>query len=289
MLERMARTLRGLSDGIAGAVSAVYRALGRPGKLLQDLLNGSWLGHSLHAVLTDVVIGAATAALLLDLARVVLGVEGLELATTWVVGLTGLSAIGAILSGLTDFKDTTPSSALRDLAGLHGIVNVVGTVAFAYSFAARLTGAHDPAFWGLLLGYLVISVGSFIGGHVVFKYGYMVNYNAFPKLRKVKDFTPVLAAGELPEETPTKAKLGATAVVLVRRGDVVHALRDTCAHAGGPLSGGQLRGDAIECPWHSSVYRLADGRVVHGPASTTQPSYEARINEGQVELRGPRD
>ena len=76
MLERMARPLRGLSNGIASVMDAVYRPLGGPGKLLQDFLNGSWLGHSLHAVLVDVVIGGATAALFLDILRAFFGVDG---------------------------------------------------------------------------------------------------------------------------------------------------------------------------------------------------------------------
>ena len=163
MLERMARPLRGLSNGIAGATDGTYRVLGGPGRLLQDFLNGSWLGHSLHAVLVDVVIGGATAALLLDVLRVFFSVEGLETATTWVLGLAWLSALGAILSGLTDYKDTAPNSAERDVAGLHGLVNIVATIAFTISLLQRLGGAHDGAFWILLLGYLVVSVGGYIG------------------------------------------------------------------------------------------------------------------------------
>jgi nitrite reductase/ring-hydroxylating ferredoxin subunit/uncharacterized membrane protein len=289
MLERAARPLRGLADGIATAMDAIYRVLGRPGKFLQDFLNGVWLGHSLHAVAVDVVIGAATAAVLLDVLRVVFGVEGLTEATTSIVGLAWLAALGSILTGLTDYKDTTPSSRQRDVAALHGIVNFAGTGGFAYSYMSRLNGAHDAAFWGLLVGYLVIGFGGYVGGHIVFKHGYSVNYNAFAKGRRAKEFTAVLPAADLAEATPTKAMLGGTAVVLVRRGDVVHALRDTCSHAGGPLSEGTLRGEGIECPWHFSVFRLADGRVVHGPATSRQPAYEARISEGQVELRGPSD
>jgi len=60
MLERMALPLRGLSNGIADAVAAVFRALGTPGRFLQDFLNGVWLGHSLDAVLVDVVVGVRT-------------------------------------------------------------------------------------------------------------------------------------------------------------------------------------------------------------------------------------
>ena len=289
MLERLARPLRGLSNGIAGVTDGFYRVLGGPGKLLQDFLNGSWLGHSLHAVLVDVVIGGATAALFLDVLRLFFGVAGLEDAATWVLGLAWLAGIGAILTGLTDYKDTAPNGAERDVAGLHGVINFFGNFGFGVSVIQRFGGDHDLAFWVLLVAYLVISIGSYIGGHVVFKYGYMVNHNAFNRGRRAKEFTPVVAVAEVPEGTPTKITFGTTAVMLVRRGDVVHALKETCSHAGGPLSEGELKGDTITCPWHFSTFRLADGSVVHGPAGSRQVSYRARINGDQVELQGPHD
>lgn len=287
MLERTARPLRGFGNGLANVVRAVFRALGGPGRYLQDFLNGVWLGHSLHAVLVDVVVGAATGALLLDVLRAFFGVEGLETAATWVVGLAWLAGIAAAVSGLTDFKDTSPDSTTRDVAVLHGVVNFVGTGGFAFSTFQRLNDNHDGAFVGLLVGYVLISVGSYIGGHIVFKYGYMVNLNAFSKGKRAKDFTPILPLADLPEAMPTKVMYGATTIVLVRRGEVVHALKETCSHAGGPLSQGELRGDTIQCPWHASVFRLADGAVVHGPATSRQVSYRARINGDQVEIQGP--
>ena len=289
MLERLSRPGRGFGNGTARVVDAIYRALGRPGKLLQDLMNGSWLGHSLHAVLVDVVVGGATAALLLDVLRVFFAVDGLETATAWVVGLAWLAGIGAILTGLTDFKDTAPDSAERDVTITHGLINFVGNGGFAYSLSLRASGSHDAAFWVLLVSYLLISIGAYIGGHVVFKYGYMVNHNAFDRGRRAKDFKPVVALSELPEEKPTKVTFGTTAVMLVRRGEVVHALKETCSHAGGPLSEGELKGDTITCPWHFSTFRITDGSVVHGPATSRQVSYRARINAGQVELQGPHD
>ena len=289
MLERMALPLRGFANGLANVMAAIFRVLGRPGRLLQDLLNGSWLGHSLHAVLVDIVIGGATVVLLFDVLRVFFGVEGLTLASTWALGLVVLSAVGSIFSGLTDFKDTPPSHAERDVAVLHGLVNIVATAFVAVSFVQRLGGAHDLAFWLLLIGYGVVSVGGYIGGHIVFKHGYMVNFNAFSKGKRAKEFTAVAPVADVPEATPTKVMLGSPAVMLVRRGEVVHALKDTCSHAGGPLSGGELKGDTITCPWHASTFRLADGSVVHGPASSRQVSYAARINGDQVELQGPRD
>lgn len=289
MLERLARPFRGFGNGTANVMDTIFGALGGFGRLLRDFLNGTWLGHSLHAVLVDVVVGAATAALLLDLLRVVFGVDGLEVATTWVVGLAALAGIGALLTGLTDFKDTAPSSTERDITIFHGLTNIVGLGGFVFSTFARINGNHDAAFWGLLIGYLIISVGSYVGGHVVYKYGYAVNHNAFSRGKRAKEYTAVMPVAMLPENVPTKATFGSTALMLVRRGDVVHALKETCSHAGGPLSEGELGDGTIQCPWHGSVFRTSDGSVVHGPATSRQVSYRARINEDQVEVQGPHD
>lgn len=289
MLERTARPLRGIGNLLADGTRAAFRVLGNPGRLLQDLLNGTWLGHSLHAVLVDVVVGAATAALLLDLLRVVFAVEGLETATTWIIGLVALSALGAILTGLTDFKDTSQDTRLRDLVTLHGLVNLLGSVGLLVAFLQRLGDAFDAAFWVFLVSYVVLSTGAYIGGHVVYKHGYMVSYNAHARGKRASDFTSLMPAADLPEGTPTKATFGTTALMLVKRDDVVHALKDTCSHLGGPLSQGELGEDTITCPWHFSVFRLRDGTVVHGPATSRQPAYEARISDGQVEIRGPID
>ena len=285
MLERIARPLSGLSNWIAGVVNGFYRVLGAPGKFLQDFLNGSWLGHSLHPVLTDVVVGGATVAVLLAILGWV-GVTELRTAIAWTLGLTWLSALGTIVTGLTDYKDTATGDE-RNMAGLHGLINIVATVLFIVAFVAYLgpDGSLGPVL--LIVGYLVLSTGAFIGGHVVFKYGYMVNHNAFARGKRAKEFTAVLPAAELPDGTPTKASLGATALVLVRRGDVVFALKATCSHAGGPLAEGALDGDAIVCPWHGSTFRLRDGAVRHGPAATRQVAYRARVNAGQVEVQGP--
>jgi nitrite reductase/ring-hydroxylating ferredoxin subunit len=285
MLERWAKPLSGLSNAIAKLMDAIFRPLGRPGKLLQDFLNGSWLGHSVHPVVTDVVVGGATAALLLQV-LIWFGVADLEVALIWLLGLTWLSGLSAIVTGLTDFKDTATGDE-RNVVGLHGEINIVATVLFIAAFVAAVAGASGAAAWLLVAGYLVLSVGAFIGGHVVFKYGYMVNHNAFARGKRAREFTAVLPVADLPEETPTRAALGTTGLVLVRRGDLVYALKETCPHAGGPLAEGHLDGNTIVCPWHGSALRLSDGAVRHGPATSRQVAYRARISGEQVEVQGP--
>ena len=285
MLERWARPWARLWNGTAGLMDAIYGRLGRPGKLLQDLLNGSYLGHSLHPVVVDVVIGGATAAVLLQVLSW-LGVADLRVAILWILALTWLAGLSAIVTGLTDFKDTATGDE-RHVVGLHGLINIVATVLFIAAFVALLGEADLLAGVLLSVAYLVVGVGGFIGGHVVFKYGYMVNHNAFSSGKKAREYTAVLPAADLPEATPTKVMLGTTGLVVVRRGDLVWALKETCSHAGGPLAQGTLDGDTIVCPWHASAFRLSDGAVRHGPAATRQVAYRARISGDQLEVQGP--
>ena len=88
------------------------------------------------------------------------------------------------------------------------------------------------------------------------------------------------ADGSIPEGRPIKAKLGINQLVLVRQGETILALHDTCAHAGGPLNEGKLVDGQIECPWHYSRYRMENGHVTRGPSVYDQPAYEVRAKDG---------
>jgi nitrite reductase/ring-hydroxylating ferredoxin subunit/uncharacterized membrane protein len=285
LLERLARPFAGFGDFLARFTGGLYRMLGGPGRLLQDLMNGSILGHSLHAMLTDAVVGAVSAVLLLDIAAVFFGAD-VETATLVVLGFGALSAWGAAAAGATDHKDIDPGDA-RNVATLHGLINLSATVLYTVAFFVRLAGGVGAGRWISLVAFVIISGGAFIGGHLVYKWGVMVNHNAFGRVRRAKEFTAVLPAADLAEGKPTRATLETTSLVLVRRGDLVQALQETCSHGGGPLSEGTVAGDTLVCPWHGSVFRLADGTVRHGPAGTRLTTYAARIADGQVEVQGP--
>src|SRR3954466_11937573 len=53
-------------DGLGKKVGKAVRGAIKPGTL-KDAISGTWLGHALRPVLTDVVIGSFTSATLLDL------------------------------------------------------------------------------------------------------------------------------------------------------------------------------------------------------------------------------
>lgn len=56
------------------------------------------------------------------------------------------------------------------------------------------------------------------------------------------------------------------AVLVVRRGEALHALDATCTHYGGPLSEGLFRDGTIRCPWHHARFDVETGRPVRAPA-----------------------
>jgi nitrite reductase/ring-hydroxylating ferredoxin subunit len=94
-----------------------------------------------------------------------------------------------------------------------------------------------------------------------------------------------MRAGDLVEGKPQMAECNGTPVFLLKRGDVITAVSDTCSHAGGPLHEGTLEGQVIVCPWHASRFDLRTGAVRGGPATVPLVRYDVRVAEGRVEVR----
>ena len=244
---------------------------------VRDLLNGRWLGHPLHAVVTDAPIGILFLVIVFDLLH-------LPDAAGWSLGIGILAMLGAALAGFADYADT--DGRARERATLHSSLMIVALLAYVVSLAMRAgpQGAIESsgAFLVSIVGFLVLSAGAYVGGDVVYVLGNMVSRHAFRGAgAKWVALEPAeLEDGRIPEGRPIKAKVGINQLVVVRQGDQILALHDTCAHAGGPLNEGKLVDGAIECPWHYSRYRMANGHVVQGPSVYDQPAYEVRANDG---------
>ena len=253
------------------------RAIFRPMPVVRDFLNGRWLGHPLHALLTDAPIGMLFLVVLFDLAGQP------EATATRAILLVGvLTMIAAAVAGLADYSDTDGTA--RERATLHGSLMVVALILYVVSFVLRSV-ASPP--WTVaivfsLLGFAVLAAGAYVGGDVVYVLGNMVSRHAFRGSGAnwiALEPAETDPDGDIPEGRLVKARLGINALVVVRTGPTVLALHDQCAHAGGPLSGGSLEGDSVVCPWHASRYRLADGRVTRGPSVYDQPAYDVRRTE----------
>ena len=247
-------------------------ALFRPIRPVKDFFNGTWLGHPVHAAVTDVPIGALTVALILDIIGQPVGAD-----VALLIGV--LSMLGAAVVGLADYTDTDGTARMR--ATVHATVMVVALVLFAISLVIRAGNPTDRtvAFALLLIGYLVIALGAAIGGDLVYLIGTHVNRHAWRGAGAKWVAVDLGGLPDIPEGGPTKVKAGINDLVVVRNGDQILALHAQCAHAGGPLAEGELVKDQIQCPWHGSRFHLANGHVARGPAMYSQPAYELRRTE----------
>jgi len=250
---------------------------------IRNFLNGTWLGEPLHVVLTDLPIGAWTVAIVFDALDLIRKRREFSLAadTSLAVGLLG--AVGAAFTGITDWSDVDPPA--RRLGLIHGLLNVGVTALFATSFFLRRRNSRTGGRVSAALGYGFMSLSAHLGGKMVYEQRVGVDRTAgesFPD-----HFAAILAESQLAESTPTRAMYEGVPILLVRRGQRIFALAETCSHFSGPLSEGKLVGDSVECPYHASRFALNDGHVTNGPAVHRQPCLEVRVRSGQIEVRKP--
>src|SRR5688572_32430859 len=84
---------------------------GEPLRRMADLLHGTWLGHPLHSVLTDVTIGGWLFGSLMDLISLTRRGAGARRAADRLITIGTVSAVPTALSGIADFS-TIPRGAL---------------------------------------------------------------------------------------------------------------------------------------------------------------------------------
>lgn len=280
LVERIESTT--ILDAPGQAIGAKVRGLLGPGTL-KDALSGTWLGHALHPMLTDVVIGSWTSASLLA----VLGGDRDGAAARRLIAV-GLAAYGpTALTGVNDWADTEPADERVRRAGLvHATTNSVAAGLYTASLTARRRGDHGRGKLLALAGGAVLGAGGYLGGHLSFVRGVGPSQTAFDE--GPADWALAGTATDLPAGEPTRVVVDETPVLLLRQGATIHALHDRCSHRGCSLSAqGEVSGDIITCQCHGSQFALHDGALRRGPATSDQPAYEVRQSAGQVEVRLP--
>jgi nitrite reductase/ring-hydroxylating ferredoxin subunit/uncharacterized membrane protein len=244
---------------------------------VKDLLSGTWLGHPLHPVLTDIPIGAWTSAFFLD----VVGGERAADAARTLVGLGVIAAVPTAVSGWSDWADTDGEERTVGLS--HAIGNVVATALYGASWLARKCGRRGLGIALAMAGSGMATGTAYLGGHLVYGRGIGVDTTAFDRIPK--GWTVAMSADDLPGEGSVDVQVRGVPVMIVRRNGQLFALHDRCTHRGGPLHRGDLADDTVTCPWHGSCFRLGDGGIARGPATAPQPSYDVRIQGAHVEVR----
>ncbi|GAA0735447.1 Rieske (2Fe-2S) protein [Dactylosporangium roseum] len=268
------------------ARKAILAAVPREG--VRDVLHGRWLGHPLHPAVVQFPVGAWLSAAVLDALAFLPGRR--PAATALLVAGTA-AALPAAVTGATDF--TTLSREQRRVAVVHALANSVALGLFVSSIVARLRGRHAAGRGLSYAGTGVAGVGAFLGGHLSFSQDAGTNHAAAALPLVPRGWHGIGAIEEFRPGRVESRILGETPVLVYRDGDGdrFSVLIGRCAHRSGPLADGrtvEVDGEAcLECPWHGSVYRLADGRAVHGPASSDQVVLRTRIRAGRLEAARP--
>jgi nitrite reductase/ring-hydroxylating ferredoxin subunit/uncharacterized membrane protein len=246
-------------------------------RLVKNALSGTWLGHRFHPLLVPLPIGFWTGALLFDL----LATRRARWAADVLVGSGIAVAVPTAAAGLSDWADAEPEG--RRVGLVHLSCNTLALACSSASLVARLLGRRKAGVGLGLAGAVAISAGGYLGGHLSYVQAVGVEKRRFAD--GPTTWTAVLDTADLEEGQPRVVRAGDTDVLLYREGSRVHALWARCTHELGPLAEGTFADGCVTCPWHGSTFRLADGKVVRGPAAASQPVYEARVTDGKVEVR----
>jgi nitrite reductase/ring-hydroxylating ferredoxin subunit len=269
--------LHQLDRPAAAAKSLVDRVI-PPRSVVKDLLSGTLLGHPVHPVQTDLVIGAWINSFVFDL----LPGRWSRQAADRLIELGILTAVPTALSGLSDWADVR--GAQRRVGLVHASANVTSLSFYIASAVARHRGARVAGRLLSLGGLGASMTAATLGGHLVYQMGVGVNQTAFED--GPTDWRPVIASADLAEGAPTAVTVDEVDLLLLRRGTTVYAVSNHCTHRGCHLNEGDFPGEStVVCPCHGSTFDLRSGAVLHGPATAPQPAYLTRMRDEQIEVR----
>jgi nitrite reductase/ring-hydroxylating ferredoxin subunit/uncharacterized membrane protein len=283
LMQRVVEALPFLDDIAEDVQPKVQEAVAAGGTTARNVLDGVWLEAPLHPVLTDVPIGAWTAALVFDGLDVATGKEPIRHAADASLVFGTLGALGAAVTGLSDWRYLSGGS--RRMGVAHGLLNTIGLVLSIVSLILRATGRRNAGRLTLLAGYSISGMAAHLGGELSYHYGLRVGRNVFEEAGP-DEFVPVLDEGELAQDELRRVEVEGVGVLLSRTsaGEVC-AIAATCNHFSGPLEEGEREGDTVVCPWHNSRYDLCSGQVIDGPAVFPQSRYETRVRDGKIEVK----
>src|SRR6266581_401197 len=123
-------------DRFSRPVRSVVYQLVPSGTPVKELLSGTWLGHPLHPVLTDVVLGTWTSAAMLD----VVGGRDTRKAARRLIGLGVLAALPTAVAGLADWSDLRKGPQRVGMVHAAGNVATIGLMTLSWNARRRGKG-----------------------------------------------------------------------------------------------------------------------------------------------------
>lgn len=146
-------------DGPVGLLRRVASAtLGHPG--LKAALQGRAVGHAIHPAVVDLPLGSLTSALLLDTVQGPAAADASRL----LVATATVSLAPSIASGLAEWADADERT--QRVGAAHALLNLVGGVLTASSWAARSLGHRRSGVLLTSAALTAFSVSAYLGGHM---------------------------------------------------------------------------------------------------------------------------
>ena len=273
--------LRTLSDRMA-AVLVPVRERHQDNLVLELTHGGRWIGHPIHPALSDLPIGLWTGVMLLDVIdRDPAPRRGLDAAG--MLSAAGILAAGATaLTGLSDW--TVSNDEDRRVGLFHGILNTVALGLQGASLGTRMAGRRSTARALGAASLTVTAAAGYLGGHLVFTKGVMVNRVAWAV--GPRRWTRALQEADLPDDSPTAVEAEGRQVMLYRHAAASTPSTTSAATPVACSAAASVADLTVTCPLHGARFALADGCVGRGPASQPQPVLPTRIRNGWIEVRG---
>jgi nitrite reductase/ring-hydroxylating ferredoxin subunit len=266
-------------DQAAQTVGKTVRDTVSPGPV-KDALSGTWLGHAVHPMLTDLVTGAFLSTTLLDF----FGGDPDGRARRRLIGIGMLAYGPTALTGINDWADTEAADdAVRRTGLVHATTNLAALSLYAASLSRRRRGRPGAGKLLAALGGAALMAGGYLGGHMSLNKGVGPDQTVFDP--GPPDWTPAADASQLADGRPTRVVVDDTPILLLRDADQVFAIHDRCSHRGCSLSEGSVEGEEIVCACHGSRFDRRDGSVRRGPATSAQPAFQVRERDGRIEVR----
>jgi nitrite reductase/ring-hydroxylating ferredoxin subunit/uncharacterized Fe-S cluster protein YjdI/CDGSH-type Zn-finger protein len=106
------------------------------------------------------------------------------------------------------------------------------------------------------------------------------------KLREMTEFVALGRAKDLEEGGMRAFDVKGTTIAVAKVGGAFHAFDDTCTHRQCSLAEGDLHESTVICPCHGSEFDVESGEVLRGPASEPVETYDVRLEDGNLEIKG---
>jgi uncharacterized membrane protein/nitrite reductase/ring-hydroxylating ferredoxin subunit len=270
---------------------------------VKKFLRGRAFRYPLHPLLVHFPIGFFVLSFLLDLASWAVPLQILTGGAFYAMAAGVGTALLAAVPGLVDYQGIRRDHPARRTASIHAILNLLAVGLYAVNLGLRypdLNAAQSPVlpFTLSVAGVLLLSVSGYLGGVLVYDDGIGVGRHrrtsdtprhtlSAGQAAHPGDLVPVAGENALKDTETLRVEVAGQVICIAKSEGRLYAFQEFCTHRYGPLSEGVICQNQVQCPWHRSVFDMATGKVIQGPAKTELKIFHVEVREGQIWVSPP--